>query len=106
MPNGRECSRRPRIPSLAGASLETTNRSDRVGLTGCQRTSSCRPVDTSMDQRSIRELRKAALTDGEIYGDRRRRPVPRDFFVMRCMGDSVELSVLIGTGRATFAEPH
>jgi hypothetical protein len=51
-------------------------------------------------------LRKAALTDGEIYRDRRRRPVPRDFFIMRCMGDSVELSVLIGTGRATFGEPH
>ena len=60
----------------------------------------------TMDQRSIRELRKAALTDGEIYRDRRRRPVPRDFFVMRCMGDSVELSVLIGTGRATFVESH
>ena len=94
------------FPSLAGVSLETTNRSDRVGLTGCQRTSSCRPIDTSMDQRSIRELQKAALTDGEIYRDRRRCPVPRDFFVMRCMGDSVEFSVLIGTGRATFAEPH
>jgi len=51
-------------------------------------------------------LRKAALTAGEIYRDRSRRPVPRDFFVMRCMGDSVELSVLIGTGRATFGEPH
>jgi len=94
------------FPSLAGASLETTNRSNRVGLTWCQRANSCRPIGTSMDQRSIRELRKAALTDGEIYRDRRRRPVPRDFFIMRCMGDSVELSVLIGTGRATFGEPH